>query len=1580
MKKYQIVFFVFLYWSVSIVKGQNNIIQRNLIQNNIHPTLVYEKATSLDSLVGNTVVNRNSIYQPEAINIWTEDFNSDPINRGWQNYGFRGINTGNTPDTNGVWEYRGTSTLPASGTGSRGAYASGTTAIQSPTRTNGFMIFDSDWLDNNGSPTGTGVLGSPHRGMLISPSVDLSSHDFVNLSFYQYYRRFGGPGGAQSAAATYLLFSTDDGLTWSDTLALNSSIAVNSSTSSSLMTRINVSPYIGGQDSVKIAFLFNGDYYFWMVDDIAIEQAPRVDMAITGTAFLPDTAAGRSIEYGMVPDANKTPLTFQARVANIGSTVRNNIRLQVSVIDTTAPGTPLFTGTSAILSSLNPFTDTLLSISTTYTPNLFKFTRANYSLTFDSVTMDSTANNTASRQFELTDSILALNVSFPTSQLSFGTRNFVGNPPVYDIKIANICQLVSTDTVTSATARLVNSGTSTSQVGGLLYFTLETGDVNTGLPGGTGSVVLETDLYTLTAADLSIGRVTVPFPSTLGGSPQERIVNPGEYWLVAHLLSNNGSNHISLIDDQTVTMPWFATVLFRSTYWFHNGNAARMSLNFGRSPYLSISINHVNSPNICFGDSLLMTTVAGSGFSYQWKRNGIDIPGATSSSYSATISGTYSVFVTNSSGAAGLSPGVVVTVSPLPAPVISPVGSTNLCMGGRVRLNATLVNGVSYQWTRNGVDIPGMVLGTLEAFQSGNYAVKVTRGACQSVSNTIQVTVNPTCQGISLGMVQTCQDDTIEVPIYQNGLQAISAMNLRFSYNPNHLVYLGHTVPVSPLSTMGVNQVMVNSQQAWVNLNWVDLTPQNLATGDILKIRFRAISNTTLEWDTLISPAEVLDFNLNPIPLVYTSSSVVVYNSPSLQFIQRTICEGQSVNIAGQTFNTSGTFNLGTVPSTSFSTCDSNFQLQLLVIPRINDLGSVSICQGQTYTFRGRVLNTTGIYYDTLINFLGCDSLIKLNLTVNPTYDQIQTRVICQGSCFYFGGQNRCSSGTFNYNYLSLNGCDSTVTLHLMVSDSLVLQSNSGSNGICPGGQISLGSQQPWPTGGIPIWFQNGIQLSGINDSILNVQAAGAYQLRIYIPSGNCSLYSNVFSVVQLNCNKVSGNLRYDNSLNTPLAGVPIHLKTLLGNIIASDTSDSSGYYELTGYQNGNYVLDASINYLPGGVNSTDALFVQRHFTSLITLSALRRSAGDVNGSSVTNGTDALLIQRWSTGVISVMPAGTFTTDRPTLNAIGNPIVMNMKALSYGDVNGSYNPPPRAPVLVLDSVYGNGNVGTAVVRFTTAGSGVFERGIVWSSSPNPTLTSNKSTAGTGGFGFTHSFSSIDPNNIQYARAYARTSAGVYYSPERSFTPIPGLRCPGTPTVTDIDGNVYNSVQIGNQCWTQSNLKTSKYRNGDSIPTGLNNSQWSSKTSGAYTIYNNDPVNDGLYGKLYNHYAVTDSRGLCPTGWHVPSDSEWTALENQLGGSSVAGGALKSEAMQPTLGGWVSPNMGATNSSGFSALPGGIRYYYGDFSTITGVGVLWSSSVWSGSNAWIRLLTSDNSLVYRSNFGRTSGLSVRCVRD
>jgi len=275
------------------------------------------------------------------------------------------------------------------------------------------------------------------------------------------------------------------------------------------------------------------------------------------------------------------------------------------------------------------------------------------------------------------------------------------------------------------------------------------------------------------------------------------------------------------------------------------------------------------------------------------------------------------------------------------------------------------------------------------------------------------------------------------------------------------------------------------------------------------------------------------------------------------------------------------------------------------------------------------------------------------------------------------------------------------------------------------------------------------------------------------------------------------------------------------------------------------------------------------------------------------------------------------------------------------------------------------------------------RGFCYSTTSNPTVSNDTTMNGTGLGVYSGTLQNLTPLTTYYVRAYATNSLGTSYGNELSFTitAMPSFTC-GTSTVSDVDNIMYNTVQIGNQCWTQSNLKVSKYRNGDNIPTGLSNGDWQNTTSGAYAIYNNDPVNDGLYGKLYNHYAVTDSRGLCPTGWHVPSDAEWTTLENQLGGSSVAGGALKSTATQPTPGGWASPSVGATNSSGFTALPGGLKHNLGYFVDLTEIGYWWSSSISSGSNAWYRFLFSDLSEFFRLNtfYIRSNGFSVRCCRD
>jgi uncharacterized protein (TIGR02145 family) len=184
------------------------------------------------------------------------------------------------------------------------------------------------------------------------------------------------------------------------------------------------------------------------------------------------------------------------------------------------------------------------------------------------------------------------------------------------------------------------------------------------------------------------------------------------------------------------------------------------------------------------------------------------------------------------------------------------------------------------------------------------------------------------------------------------------------------------------------------------------------------------------------------------------------------------------------------------------------------------------------------------------------------------------------------------------------------------------------------------------------------------------------------------------------------------------------------------------------------------------------------------------------------------------------------------------------------------------------------------------------------------------------------------------------------------------------SITDIDGNIYHSVIIGSQVWLIENLKVTHYRNGDPIQTTHNYD------------YDLTPSNSQIFGRLYNWYAVTDSRKLCPPGWHIPTDAEWKTLINYLGGDSIAGGKLKA---RDTVF-WKSPNTGATNESGFNALPGGYCYNAGEFSLIFYSAAFWSSTEISSGNAWNRYLAYDLKNIYRYNASKYSGFSVRCLKD
>jgi uncharacterized protein (TIGR02145 family) len=212
---------------------------------------------------------------------------------------------------------------------------------------------------------------------------------------------------------------------------------------------------------------------------------------------------------------------------------------------------------------------------------------------------------------------------------------------------------------------------------------------------------------------------------------------------------------------------------------------------------------------------------------------------------------------------------------------------------------------------------------------------------------------------------------------------------------------------------------------------------------------------------------------------------------------------------------------------------------------------------------------------------------------------------------------------------------------------------------------------------------------------------------------------------------------------------------------------------------------------------------------------------------------------------------------------------------------------------------------------------------------------------------------------------------------------PPLAC-GLVTSVTIDGYSYPTVSIGTQCWTNENLKVTKYDDGSLIPdlTSSTSSPWA--TSGARTDYTGAtgiPLGQtyvSTYGYLYNWYAVNDLRKLCPAGWHVPTDAEWTTLEtylNTVAPTGSVGGKMKSTSSL-----WNSPNTGADNSSGFSALPGGYRTRSGGFSNIRNLAFFWSATERSTSNAWYRFLRYLSGNVNEDYDSKSVGASVRCLRD
>lgn len=316
-----------------------------------------------------------------------------------------------------------------------------------------------------------------------------------------------------------------------------------------------------------------------------------------------------------------------------------------------------------------------------------------------------------------------------------------------------------------------------------------------------------------------------------------------------------------------------------------------------------------------------------------------------------------------------------------------------------------------------------------------------------------------------------------------------------------------------------------------------------------------------------------------------------------------------------------------------------------------------------------------------------------------------------------------------------------------------------------------------------------------------------------------------------------------------------------------------------------------------------------------------------------------------------------------------NPVVVMITPIT--------NPPSVSTTTVNNLTTSTATSGGDVTNDGAAA--IIARGVCWSASPNPTVANSKTSEaiGTGTGSFTSSLTGLSNNIKYYVRAYATNAVGTSYGSESSFTLY--LNVPDSP-VSDIDGNVYKTVKIGNQIWMAENLKVTKYRNGNTIPNVTDYTSWANLTSGAYSDFFNDPNIGVIYGHLYNFYTVLDNRQLCPTGWHIPSDAEFTTLTNFLGGESVAGGKLKEVGTNH----WNSSNIGADNISGFTGLAGGWRGDIGSFYYSVGTtGNWWSSTEYDANNGIYRGLAYNNTIFSRSYgayFGKKGGCSIRCIKD
>jgi len=338
----------------------------------------------------------------------------------------------------------------------------------------------------------------------------------------------------------------------------------------------------------------------------------------------------------------------------------------------------------------------------------------------------------------------------------------------------------------------------------------------------------------------------------------------------------------------------------------------------------------------------------------------------------------------------------------------------------------------------------------------------------------------------------------------------------------------------------------------------------------------------------------------------------------------------------------------------------------------------------------------------------------------------------------------------------------------------------------------------------------------------------------------------------------------------------------------------------------------------------------------------------------------------FTSNIVGLSEGTTYYVRAYSTNEVGT-AYGNELTFTTNEVTGAVLTTTEVSAVTSSSAVAGGNI------TDDGGGNITARGVCWGTSPEPTV--NKTTDGTGTGDFTSNITGLLDGTVYYYRAYATNSSGTTYGQEFSFI---------TP-VTDIEGNVYETVKIGDQVWMAENLKTTKYNDDAAIPLVTENADWIVLADDAYCWAQNDEATyKPLYGALYNWYAVETGK-LCPTGWHVPTDGEFSAMEMSLGMTAEEAGGTdwrgtdEGDKLKKSTG-WKDGENGS-NMSGFAALPAGYRSYITGISEgIRLITYFWTSTGLDENIATYRRLDGDNDKVFRSGTYKRAGKSVRCVKN